>query len=152
MAGKYRIPNFRKMYPEASDAVIAVLKKTERQMQYQEYDIKSEVVKINQREKTVTYIPSREDSLERLCESKHQFAADQLSVEDEVMLSLMHQNLYAALRSLPEDEQRLIAQLYFLGKTERELARLMALSHTAIHKRKLRILSKLRMFFKEFEF
>ena len=151
MAGKYRIPNFRKMYPEASDAVIAVLKKTERQMQYREYDIKSEVVKVNQREKTVTYIPSREDSLERLCENNHQFAADQLSVEDEVMRGLLCESLHAALSLLAEDEQRLIAQFYFLGKTERELARLMARSHTAIHKRKLRILSKLRTALKVFE-
>lgn len=151
MAGKYRIPNFRKLYPEASDAVITVLKKTERQMQYREYDIKSEVVKVNQKEKTVAYIPSREDSLERLCENSHQFAADQLSVEDEVIHRLLHEKLCAALRSLAEVEQQLIAQLYFSGKTERELAKLMALSHTAIHKRKLRILSKLKVFLKEFE-
>lgn len=151
MAEKYRIPNYRKLFPEASDAVIAVLRKTERQMQYREYDIKSEVVKVNQKENMVTYIPSREDSLERLCEYNHQFAADQLSVEDEVMRILMHRNLYNALGSLPEEEQRLIVQLYFIGKTERELAKLMALSHTAIHKRKLRILSKLRTVLKEFE-
>lgn len=150
MAEKYRIPNFRKLYPEASDAVIAVLKKTERQMQYREHDIKSEVVKVDQSENTVTYIPSREDSLERLCENNHQFAVDQLSVEDEVMRKLLNEKLCAALRSLAEVEQQLIAQLYFSGKTERELAKLMALSHNAIHKRKLRILSKLRDILKEF--
>ena len=151
MAERYRIPNFRKLYPEASNAVIAVLKKTERQMQYREHDIKSEVVKVDQSEKTVTYIPSREDSLDCLCENNHQFAADQLSVEDEVLRRLMHQNLYTALHTLSEDEQLLIAQLYFSGKTERELAALMALSHTAIHKRKLRTLTKLKDILKEFE-
>lgn len=67
------------------------------------------------------------------------------------MRKLLHEKLCAALRPLAEDEQQLIAQLYFLGKTERELARLMALSHTAIHKRKLRVLSKLRISLKEFE-
>ena len=42
MAKPYRIPDFRKMYPEASEEVIAVLRTTERKMQYQEYDLKSE--------------------------------------------------------------------------------------------------------------
>lgn len=33
---------FRKMYPEASEEIISVLKETERKMQYQEYDLKAE--------------------------------------------------------------------------------------------------------------
>lgn len=144
MAEKYRIPNFRKMYPEASDEVIAVLRKSERQMQYQEYDIKTEVVRVSQRKKTVTYIPSREDSLERLCENDRQFAADQPSVEDEVIRRLRYQSLYAALHLLSEDECQLIIQLYFLGKTERELAELMALSQNGINKRRHKVLKKLR--------
>lgn len=144
MAEKYRIPNFRKLYPEASDDMIAVLRKSERQMQYQEYDIKTEVVRVNQKKQTVTYIPSREDSLERLCENERQFAADQPSVEDEVMRRLMFKNLHAVLRMLSEDEHQLIVQLYFLGKTERELAELMALSQNAINKRRHKVLKKLR--------
>lgn len=149
MAKLYRIPDFRKMYPEASEEIIAVLKTTERKMQYQEYDIKTEVIRVNQRKKTVTYIPSREDSLERLYENDRQFVAEQPSVEDEVMDRLMHQNLYAALHSLQDDERQLIVQLYFLGKTERELAELQGVFHNAIHKRKLRILSKLKDIFEK---
>lgn len=150
MAEKYRIPNFRKLYPEVSDQVIAVLRKTERQMQYQEHDIKTEVVKVNQKKKTVTYVPSREDSLERLQEIDQQLSADQPSVEDEVMRKLLCQELYAALNLLPEDERQLIVQLYFLDKTERELGELQGVYHNAIHKRKLRILSKLKSFIKGF--
>lgn len=36
MAKPYKIPDFKKMYPEASEEVIAVLRTTERKMQYQE--------------------------------------------------------------------------------------------------------------------
>ena len=36
MAKPYRIPDYRKLYPEASEEVIAVLRTTERKMQYQE--------------------------------------------------------------------------------------------------------------------
>ena len=43
MAKPGRLPDFRKMYPEASEEVIEVLKETERKMQYQEYDLKADV-------------------------------------------------------------------------------------------------------------
>ena len=36
MAKPGRIPDFRKLYPEASEEVIEVLRQTERKMQYQE--------------------------------------------------------------------------------------------------------------------
>lgn len=152
MAQPYRIPNFRKLYPEAGEEIIAVLKTTERKMQYQEYDLKTEQTVMAQDGRTVIIHPSREDSLDRLCDCSHQFAADQLSVEDTVIRRLLYEYLYAALRSLTEGEQQLIAHIYLLGKTEREYAKLMALSHAAIHKRKLRILSKLKDMLKEFKF
>ena len=42
MAHERRIPNYRKMYPTASEEVIAVLRQSERRLQYLEYDIKVE--------------------------------------------------------------------------------------------------------------
>lgn len=77
MAKAYRIPDYKKMYPEAGEEVIAVLRTTERKMQYQEYDLKTEQTVINQENQTITTIPSREDSLERLVEQKVQFAGSQ---------------------------------------------------------------------------
>lgn len=58
MSDKYRIPDYKKIYPEASDEVIAVLRHTERKMQYQEYDLKTGDYEINQKEETVTYFPA----------------------------------------------------------------------------------------------
>ena len=69
MAKPYRLPDFKKIYPEASEEVIAVLKTTERKMQYQEYDLKAERTIIDKEKQTVTVIPSREDSYERLLEA-----------------------------------------------------------------------------------
>ena len=54
MSKKCIMPDFRKMYPDASEEVIAVLRQTERKMQYQEYDLKSEHIRVNQRNKAVT--------------------------------------------------------------------------------------------------
>ena len=76
MAKPYKIPDFRKIYPNASEEVIAVLRKTERQMQYQEYDIKAERTVIDHKTQTVLVIPSREDSYERLVELDEQFEAE----------------------------------------------------------------------------
>ena len=49
----HKIPDFRKLYPEASEEVIAVLRTTERKMQYQEYDLKTERTIIDHKTQTV---------------------------------------------------------------------------------------------------
>ena len=64
----------------------------------------------------------------------------------------MYKQLHEALQLLAEDERYLIVQLYFLEKTEREIAALEGIYHNAVHKRKLRILSKLKKLFEEIWF
>lgn len=56
MAKPCRIPDFRKLYPEASEEVIAVLRTTERKMQYQEYDLKATQTVVDQDGQTVTML------------------------------------------------------------------------------------------------
>lgn len=73
MAKPYKIPDFRKMYPEASEEVIAVLRTTERKMQYQEYDLKRARNIVDPKTGEVMTVPSREDSYERLQEMAVQF-------------------------------------------------------------------------------
>lgn len=97
MSKKFIMPDFRKMYPDASDEVIAVLRQTERKMQYQEYNLKTDHIRINQKKKIVTYVPSQEDSLERLLSIGKQFPAEQPSVEDEVIHRMMYKQLQEAL-------------------------------------------------------
>lgn len=62
MAKPYKIPDFKKLYPEAGEEIIAILKTTERKMQYQEYDLKTERTVVDAENQKVTVIPSREDS------------------------------------------------------------------------------------------
>ena len=81
MAKPYKIPDFRKLYPEASEEVIAVLRMTERKMQYQEYDLKTERTVIDQKTQTVRIIPSRDDSYERLLEQEVQFEGENQTEE-----------------------------------------------------------------------
>lgn len=150
MAKAYRIPDYKKMYPEAGEEVIAVLRTTERKMQYQEYDLKTEQTVINQKDQTITTIPSREDSLERLAEQEVQFAADTEGVEETVLRRLQYAQLHKAISLLSDDERELVDRLFFQGQTEREAAAEMGIYRNAVHKRKNRILEKLKNFLENF--
>ena len=123
MAKAYRIPDYRAVYPEADEEVIAVLRTTERKMQYQEYDLKTERIIISKADQRVTVIPGREETVLRRIE---------------------YGRLYQALALLSDDERELIERLYFQEQTERETAVQMGIYHNAVHKRKNRILKKLK--------
>ncbi len=150
MAKAYRIPDYKKMYPEAGEEVIAVLRTTERKMQYQEYDLKTEQTVINQENQTITTIPSREDSLERLADQEMQFAGELESVEETVLRRLRYAQLHKAISLLSDDERELVDRLFFQGQTEREAAAEMGIYRNAVHKRKNRILEKLKKFLEKF--
>ena len=144
MAKSGRIPNFRKMYPEASDEIIEILKKSERKMQYQEFDLKKEYTMIDQETQTVWTIPSQEDSYERLLELSVSFAVDQPSTEDIAIQNILLEQLEYALHLLAPDEMYLIEQLYFREYSEREVAKNYEVSQNTIHRRKRHILRKLK--------
>jgi len=150
MAKPCRLPDFRKIYPEASEEVIAVLKITERKMQYQEYDLKAEQTIIDEETQTVAVIPSREDSYERLKETAVQFMVKAPGPEELAIQRLEVEQLYRAISCLPDNDQYLIHQLYFEERTERDLAKELQLSQKGINKRKNRILRLLRKLMKNF--
>lgn len=150
MAKPYKIPDFRKLYPKASEEVIAVLRTTERKMQYQEFDLKTERTLIDQESQTVIVIPSREDSLERLLEQNVQFEEKVDSAEEQALRNIQIKQLHRALSLLSEDERLLIEQIFFEERTEREIAAETGIYHNAVHKRKERILSKLKKILENF--
>lgn len=151
MAKPYRIPDFRKLYPEASEEVIAVLKTTERKMQYQEYDLKAVRTVINQEGCVVEQIPSREDSYERLLEQNVQFVEDTAGVEEQALQNIQVQQLHKALLLLSDDDKDLINRLFFQEQTEREVAAVFNVSQKAINKRKQKVLAKLKELLKNFK-
>lgn len=65
-------------------------------------------------------------------------------VAEEAVLRIMTEKVRSVLLLLSPDDMRLIAALYYDGMTEREYAKQCGVYHNAIHKRKMRILSKLR--------
>lgn len=146
MANERRIPNYRKMYPTATEEMIAVLRKGERKLQYQSYDLKAEKFLMDEEKQQAIFIPSREDSLERLMEAEVQFVDQDTNVEDDAIQKMMIQKLRESLELLTAEEYELILALFFEGQTEREYAQYKGVYHNAIHKKKLRILEKLKNF------
>ncbi|MSS11810.1 sigma-70 family RNA polymerase sigma factor [Clostridium sp. WB02_MRS01] len=143
MAKRIKI-NYRKRYPEASDMVIEVLEKSDRKMEYEQYDLKVERCHIDSLNRTVTYIPSREDSYERLMGENRQFVADQESVEDAAVNALLIEKMLSSLKLLTPQEQELISELFFIGKSEHQLSAETGIPRMTIHNRKRRILAHLK--------
>lgn len=144
MAGERRVPNYRKLYPAASEEVIAVLRQSERKMQYQEYDLKTEKFAVNKDKQKVFFIPSREDSLERLQEAEVQFRDENTNVEEAAIRAAMIKRLRESLKLLDAEEYELITALFYEGKSEREYAEQCGISRTTLQYRKYRILEKLK--------
>lgn len=142
----YRV-DYLKIYPclkERPD-VLEVLKKSDRKMKYMEVDLKSEQRRKNAENGAESYVPSKEDSLERLIYSaKCQFADDAEGVEDAVIRKDNLFRLRAALDQLSEEERALIHALFFDERSERELEEMMGVHRMTIHNRKIRILQKLK--------
>ena len=138
-------PDYKKLYPgvEISPEILAVLKKSDRKMKYIEIDLKTERFVHNQEEETAVFLPSREDSYDRMCEDDHtQFAAGEASPEERLLHSEKLQLLRAALRELEPDEAELIQALFFEGLSERRLSKRAGIPQRTIHDRKKKILTK----------
>ena len=82
MAKYQKITDYQAKYLDVSKGIIDVLEKNDRQMEYLQYDIKAERCRIDSTSGTVTYLPSREDSYERLLEGNKQFPSDDEDVDD----------------------------------------------------------------------
>jgi len=68
----------------------------------------------------------------------------QLLVEDVIIEKIMLEKLMLALEELTDCERLIINELFFNGKSERELADSMKLPRTTLQSRKNSIISKLK--------
>lgn len=148
MSKYYKVTNYRLNYPGLNEEIYELLEKSDRKMEYQQYDLKAERHRIDYTNGIITYIPSREDSYERLLEENRQFAADAESVEEVAVKAVLIKNMQSCVRLLSADEQELIYQLFFNGKTEQEYAEKIGISQKGVNKRKFKILSKLKKMMK----
>lgn len=68
------------------------------------------------------------------------------SLEENMISREMKDRLHHAVAALPRVERELIHAIYFEGKSEREYAKQQGCSQNKIYKRRIKILSKLKMF------
>ncbi|MFT8888603.1 MAG: sigma factor-like helix-turn-helix DNA-binding protein [Ethanoligenens sp.] len=144
MAKYQKKTDYQAKYPGVSEKIIEVLEKSDRQMEYLQYDIKVERCRIDSASGTVTYLPSREDSYERLLEENKQFAAAGESVDDVAIKTVMIEKMLTCLKHLSPEEQKLITALFFNDKSEHQMSRETDVPQRTIHDRKVKILAKLR--------
>lgn len=104
-------------------------------------DLKRGKTIVNQEEETVSFIPGREDSYERLLDLGQQFPVPGELLEDKVLTTIL---LSKALKTLTSEERELIRELFYLGKTERQVSETLNMAKTTLHRQSKRILDKLK--------
>ena len=149
MAKYQKKTDYQAKYPGVSREIIEVLKKSDRQMEYLQYDIKVERCRIDPASRTITYLPSREDSYERLLEENKQFAVAGESVDDAAIKAVMIEKMLACLKHLSPEEQKLITALFFDNKSEHQMSRETGIAQRTIHDQKIKILEKLKRLMNE---
>ncbi len=107
--------------------------------------LKQEKFFCDQEQSMAKFIPSREDSLDRLLEMETQFADTASEIPDEAIdKAEILRKLPAALATLTEEELMLIQELFYLERTEREVSKAHNMAKTTLHREKERILAKLK--------
>ncbi len=139
MSKKYIIKNGTAV--EVSDEVYKILRKWDRRIKYVEHDLKETRYIIDQKKETVKEIPSREDSLDRLTALGFDFENRTADFRETVSNKIM---LEQALEKLSDEERYLITQLFYLGRSERDLAEELGVSQYTVNRNKHKILTKLK--------
>ncbi|WP_175640182.1 sigma-70 family RNA polymerase sigma factor [Metabacillus schmidteae] len=120
--------------------------KMKRRERYLEQDIKVGRIAVDFETETVDFVPSKEDSINRLIELGADFEDDQV-IEDILCDKATLLILQEAMAELNEKEQELIQALYYKDLTVREVAKVENISHVAVVKRHKKVLDKLKKYF-----
>jgi DNA-directed RNA polymerase specialized sigma subunit len=111
-----------------------------------EKDVKVGRIDVDMENEKVTFVPNKEDSLQRLMDLGADYADEQL-VEDLVVDKAMLLILQEAMKELNRQEKELIDDLFYKEMTVRDVAKKEDISHVAVIKRRDKVLAKLRKFF-----
>lgn len=145
-SGKAKVIKVGNEVVPVSEEVYEAYYKTARRQRYMESDIKVGRIVVNAEREAITFIPSKEDSIDRLLEAGAVFS-DDTKFEDIICDQAMLEILQAAIAELNSEEQELIHDLYYKEQTVREVAKRKSVSHVAIVKRHKKILDKLHKYF-----
>lgn len=136
--GKISVPVSDELYKEYYQM--------KRRQRYLEEDVKVGRIDVDMENEKVTFVPNKEDSLQRLMDLGADYGGE-LSVEDLVVDKAMLLILQEAMKELDRQEKELIYDLFYEDMTVREVAKKNSTSHVTVMKRRDKILDKLRKFF-----
>ena len=120
--------------------------KMARRERYLEKDRKVGRIEVDMEKEKVTFIDSKEDSMQRLMEQGADFADDQ-AIEDILCDKAELLILQQAMSELDREEQDLIRAIYYRKQSTRQIAERKNVSQPAIVKRHKKVLDKLRKHF-----
>lgn len=120
--------------------------KMARRERYMERDIKVGRIAVDMNKENVTFVASKEDSIERLMEQGVEFE-DDCVIEDIICDKATLLILQEAMSELNREEQELINDLYYKNLSSRKLGEKLDISHVAVGKRHRKVLEKLKKYF-----
>ena len=144
-------PNYERIYSgvEIKPEVMRVLRSSDRKMRYMERGIKMERVTEDPATHTVTVLPQREDSLERLSEEERKQFASVDDLEEEVLLREEIELLRMAVQKLKNDYRQIIYYRYWKGLTQEEIAKELSISQQGVSYLERQALFQLKTMLKE---
>lgn len=143
---EYRVIFIGKEAIPVTEEVYQAYYKGRRREKYMQSDVKVGRIDVDMENQKVTFVDSKEDSIERLFEQGVSFQ-DEQSVEEIVCDNAMLLLLNKAKEILDEEELKLINVVYDQELTYRQAGEILNISHVAVQKRHNKILDKLRKFF-----
>ncbi len=127
-----------------SDEIYAVCQQYAEKEDYLTRRLKEESFVYDPEKRVAMFLPSREDSYERLIEAGEEFACDQSSVEERAIASVLAENL---MRRMTDEEKAIIIQSYVCGKSDQEAADHLGIHKEAYKSRRQAVIAKCRKFF-----
>lgn len=118
----------------------------ERKEEYFMKDLKKGKVVIDPETGKAIIIPSREVSYEEYFNQGEPFIMPEKMLEDQLLDVLSLEKLKGALKLISEEEWKLIWELFYLEKTERQVSEDLHISRTTLRYRRDKVLAKLRKF------
>lgn len=131
---------------QVTEEVYQAYYKGRRRERYMQNDVKVGCIDVDMENQKVTFVDSKEDSIERLSEQGVSFQ-DEQSVEDIVCDNAMLLLLNKAKEILDGEELKLINAIYEQELTYRQVGEMFNISHVAVQKRHSKVLDKIKKIF-----
>lgn len=128
---------------EVTPEVYEVYYRAERKERHFMYELKAGRSRTDKVTGEKIFLPSLEDSYDRLVEASLQFGNYTYDLEEEVLSNLMIERLKQAIAALSVEEVEIIRKLYYEEVSEVRLAEMLGIPRTTLRDKKMRILEKL---------